>query len=236
MPELTLQILASPGGNQGKITVPDFPYTIGRRRDCNLHISDRCVTRLHCRLSLRDGQVWVEDLGSLNGTFVNEDRVEAPRPLSDDDRLRVAFIVFKVQLSATADELHVEKTETAARVGHGRQVLVVEDDLTMAESLALVLKDWGYEVNVAHNGEEALQAACDNPPDTVLLDIRLPGMDGFQVARRLREEAGLQDARMVAMTGSPEAAEGGRAEQSGVQEVLIKPVQPEALRAVIGPP
>ena len=229
MIELYLQpLLSSQGSNQGRIAAASFPFTIGRRRDCDLRMSDPCVTRLHCCLSERDGQAWVEDLGSLNGTFVNEERVEARRRLLDGDRLRVAFIVFKVHLSILADDRLGEKA------GAGRQVLVVEDDATLAESLAVVMRDWGYEVQVAHDGVEALLAACDHPPDMVLLDVQLPGMNGFQVARRLREEAGLESVRMVAMTGSSEEAERPLSAHSGVQQLLIKPFVPAILREAIG--
>jgi CheY-like chemotaxis protein len=231
MPEISLQPLHGPeeGRPAGKVTAARFPYIIGRRHGCCLRISDACVSREHCRLIERAGGVWVEDLASLNGTFVNEERVRQPRPLRDGDVLRVAYMTFMVH--AAADDRTVVQMEEDAWVGV-RQVLVVEDDAEAAESLALLLKDWGCEVQVAHDVGEALRAARDHPPDAVLLDVRLPGMDGYQLARRLREE-GLAAAQMVAMTGSPEDAARRNPNDTGVQKVLMKPVGADALREVL---
>jgi CheY-like chemotaxis protein len=237
--EITLQPLlpAEAGGPTGKITVDRFPYVIGRRHASELRVSNPCVSRQHCRFFERDGRAWVEDLRSLNGTFVNEERLRGPRPLHDGDVIRVAYVVFKVRAPVTADEhTIVESNFGGSRPGGGRRVLVIEDDDSAAQSLSLILQAWGCRVRVAHDGDEALRAAREGPADAVLLDLRLPGMDGFEVARRLREEAGLETAKMVAMTGDPEAAGAEHAPDKGVQKVLMKPVRPDALWEVIGAP
>jgi len=232
--EITLQPLlpAEAGGPVGKIVVDQFPYVIGRRRECDLRVSNPCVSREHCRLFERDGRACVEDLGSLNGTFVNEERLCGPRPLHDGDVLRVAFVVFKVHAPVTADEYTAVASHFGgSRPGGGRRVLVIEDDDNAAQALSLILRGWGCRVRVAHDGAEALRAAREGPADAVLLDVRLPGMDGYEVARRLREEPGLETAKMVAMTGDPDAA---GSPHNGVQKVLTKPVGPETLWEVIG--
>ena len=194
-------------GPIGNVIAADFPYTIGRRRDCELRLSDACVSRRHCQLFVQGDRVWVHDLDSLNGTFVNETPVREPRPLSDGDVLRVAFVVFKVGVPDANDRTLVEARPEEPPSVRGRRVLVVEDDVNAAASLALVLKEWGCQVQVAHDGSEAVRAVRDQRPDAVLVDLCLPGMDGYQVARRLREEVDLRGARVVAMTGSAEAAE-----------------------------
>ena len=237
--EITLQPLlpAEAGGATGKITVDHFPYVIGRRRECDLRVSNACVSRQHCRFFLRDGRVCVEDLRSLNGTFVNEERLREPRPLLDGDVLRVAYVVFKVRAPVTVDDRTVVRSAFgASRLAGGRRVLVIEDDDNAAQSLALILQAWGCRVRVAHDGDEALQAAREYPADAVLLDVRLPGMNGYEVARRLRAEAGMDTAKMVAMTGDPEAAGAGQSSEKGVQQVLMKPVGPDTLWEVIGAP
>ena len=234
--ELHLQLLlpTEEGGRVGNVVVADFPYTIGRRRECSLRVSNPCVSRDHCRIFTRDGRVWVEDLGSLNGTYVNEERVGDARPLQDGDVLRVAYVVFKVRVvGAVDDRTLVEPAADGARAERPRRVLVVEDDANAAESLALVLKQWGCQVRVAHDGSEAVRSARDDPPDAVLLDLCLPGMDGYQVARRLRQEVGLETAQMVAMTGRPEEVT-RNPEDTGVERLLLKPVGADALREVIG--
>jgi CheY-like chemotaxis protein len=234
MLEIQLQPLGTSeqGGKTGKITVAHFPFGIGRMRGSDLRISDACISRYHCRLFERAGMAWVQDLGSMNGTFVNEERVRRPRPLRDRDVLRVAFVVFKVHAPVPEDDRTICQPDLEEVREGGRQVLVVEDDENAAETLALLLKTWGHNVRVAHDAREALEAARDLPPDTVLLDVRLPGMDGYQVARQLREE-GLAGAQMVAMTGCPEEAAPPNAGDAGVQKVLIKPVEPDELRDVM---
>ncbi len=237
MPEIHLQPLQPDGvgGCVGSVAADQFPYTIGRRRDCDLRLSDSSVSREHCRLFVRGGRVWVRDLESMNGTFVNEERVREPRPLNDGDVLRVAIIDLKVRIPATAVEQTVVQTPSdGSRPVRRRQVLVVEDDVHAAETMALVLKGWGCQVRVAHDGSEAVRSARAHPPDAVLLDVCLPGTDGYQVARRLRDEAGVVGARMVAMTGRADAADRRSPDDSGVQKLLIKPVGADTLREAVG--
>jgi CheY-like chemotaxis protein len=112
-------------------------------------------------------------------------------------------------------------------------VLVVEDNVDTAATLALLLKEWGHEVQVAHDGPAALQAAQAQPPDAVLLDIRLPGMDGYQVAERLRAQPGLAETTVVAMTGEDQEKARCRSPAVGFDDLLTKPVDPDVLRAVL---
>ena len=234
MPEVYLQTLFSGAphaeGDGGRIAASSFPFVIGRHRSSDLPIPNASVSRRHCRLFLREGRLWVDDLGSLNGTFVNEEPVRTARALNDGDVLRLAYVVFRVH-APSDDATIVDAGDVRPR--RGRQVLVVEDDDNSAQLLAVLLRAWGHDVRVAHDGPEALRSARDNPPDAVLLDVRLPGMDGYEVARRLRRETGLKDARLVAMTGCPDAVADDPTE-SAVQELLIKPVAPETLRELIG--
>jgi len=95
-------------GGRPKIAVADFPFTIGRSRTCHLCLSSSSISRRHGRLFARDGRPWIEDLGSLNGTFVNEERVEEARPLYDGDLLRLASIVFVIHASDSAAKSGVE--------------------------------------------------------------------------------------------------------------------------------
>jgi pSer/pThr/pTyr-binding forkhead associated (FHA) protein len=98
-------------GGYGKIAVGDFPFVIGRSRACHLCLSSNSISRAHCRLSEREGRPWVEDLGSLNGTFVNEERVEEARPLKDGDLLRLACKVFMVHAEDSAAGKSLERTD-----------------------------------------------------------------------------------------------------------------------------
>src|SRR5262249_47819276 len=80
-------------------------------------------------------------------------------------------------------------------------VLVVDDHHDSVESLALLLRLWGYQTVEAHDGPAALALVVARQPDVILLDIGMPGLDGYEVARRLRELPGTRDALIWALTG-----------------------------------
>jgi PAS domain S-box-containing protein len=114
----------------------------------------------------------------------------------------------------------------------GRRVLVVDDNRDSAESIALLAEIWGHEVRTAHDGPSALEAAASSPPEVVLLDIGLPGMDGYEVARRFREQRG-EGVVLIAMTGYGMEEDRRRSRDAGFDHHLVKPVDPEALRAFL---
>jgi CheY-like chemotaxis protein len=223
--------------DQAPITITRFPFVVGRHPDCDHRIDDPTISRRHCAFSLRDRRVWVEDLGSRNGTRLNGEPLTEPRPLGDGDRLDLHYLPFEVRLLGSVAEPVAPETAhpAGAHAAGSRHVLVVEDDATTAVALARLLKSWGCSVRVAHDGPEALRAAEEEPPDTVFLDIRLPGMSGVEVARRLRRDAGLGRARMVAVTGDEGAVDVLRSPEKFAQ-LLVKPVSASALRDALGQP
>jgi CheY-like chemotaxis protein len=109
-------------------------------------------------------------------------------------------------------------------------VLVVDDCPYLAEALALLLKWWGYRPAVAHDGPSALALASAEPPAAVLLDLGLPGMDGCDLAARLRGLPGMGKALLVALTGYGEEEEVRRCYQAGFDLHLLKPCNPEEIR------
>jgi PAS domain S-box-containing protein len=114
-----------------------------------------------------------------------------------------------------------------------RRVLVVDDNIDAAESIGKILKLFGHEVRCEYDGQSALAAAREYAPDVVVLDIGLPGMDGYEVARRLRAEDGSRRVRIVAVTGYGQAEDRARSRESGFDQHLTKPVDPEALQAFV---
>jgi CheY-like chemotaxis protein len=116
--------------------------------------------------------------------------------------------------------------------GKSFRVLVVDDSVDSADTLAELLKIWGHEVRVAHDGPGAVAAARDFRPDVVLLDIGLPGMDGFAVAQKLKDE-GIAVRMLVALTGYGEQHHRERSEKAGFHHHLVKPVDPDALKKLI---
>src|SRR5512135_1387280 len=119
--------------------------------------------------------------------------------------------------------------------GPPRRVLIVEDWAATAQSLAKVLEWWGYEVRAARHGEEALAIARGYLPEVVLLDIGLPGMDGYEVARCLRMQAGPDRPRLVALTGHV-PGDDPRSSGTDFDDHLLKPVDLDALRRSLASP
>jgi predicted component of type VI protein secretion system len=106
MPEVYLRFL-SPNDPEGSreepaIAIRHFPCVVGRHSDCDERLELPFISRRHCALSLRGDTVWVEDLGSRNGTFLNGERLDGAQPLHDGDRLDVAFLPLRVQVQGAA--------------------------------------------------------------------------------------------------------------------------------------
>jgi PAS domain S-box-containing protein len=113
------------------------------------------------------------------------------------------------------------------------KILIVDDMLIIAESLAEVLRLDGHDVQTASDGKSALEISKSFHPDILFLDIGLPGMDGYTVAEQLRKEDYMQEAAIIALTGYAEAKDVIRAKQSGFDDHLIKPVDFERLQSLI---
>jgi len=115
-----------------------------------------------------------------------------------------------------------------------RRVLVVDDNVDGADSLAMLLALHGHTTRVARDGPTGLSEAEEFRPDVVLLDIGLPGLDGFEVARRLRSRFGTQDLRIIAQTGWGQEADRERSRAAGFDLHLVKPIDPTELLRIIG--
>jgi PAS domain S-box-containing protein len=142
---------------------------------------------------------------------------------------------FTVRLPTVAVPSHAAAGEGAAptALGASRRVLVVDDNVDAANSIAKVLQLFGHHVQCVYDGPGALSAADEFRPDVVVLDIGLPGMDGYEVARRLRASPTFERVPIVAVTGYGQDEDRGRSRQAGFNEHLAKPVDPEALHKLI---
>jgi signal transduction histidine kinase len=115
----------------------------------------------------------------------------------------------------------------------GRRLLVVDDNRDAAESLALLLRLQGHEVRVAHDGPAALEMVSSHRPEMVFLDIGMPGMDGYEVARRLQHMPGMRGVRLAALTGWGQEDDRRRTAQAGFDHHLVKPVEPKVLEELL---
>jgi signal transduction histidine kinase/DNA-binding response OmpR family regulator len=114
-----------------------------------------------------------------------------------------------------------------------RRILVVDDSRDSALSLAMLLRLLGNDVATAHDGPAALEVAQRFGPEIAFLDIGLPGMDGFELARRLRTLPGLRKVRLAALTGYGSAEDRRRSQEAGFDRHLVKPMEMETLQAVL---
>jgi PAS domain S-box-containing protein len=117
--------------------------------------------------------------------------------------------------------------------GPGRRVLVVDDQLDSSESLAVLLRLRGHEVRTASDGSSALEEFARYRPEVVFLDLGLPGMSGYEVARRLRAMPEARDVRLVALTGYGTEADRERTRAAGFDVHLAKPVDPQAVETLL---
>ena len=113
-----------------------------------------------------------------------------------------------------------------------RRVLVVDDNLDAVHSMALLIKMMGHECQFAINGFAALQIAREFRPDFILLDIGLPDFKGYEIAKQLKWEPGLETTRIVAITALPQA-DRDRAIEAGCDDFYRKPVDPVVLEELL---
>ena len=134
--------------------------------------------------------------------------------------------VVRLPMVLTADTAAaIDSHETAEPTGPSLRVLVVDDNVDTAETLAMLLEESGHDVRTAHDGPTALEAALDYRPDVVLLDIGLPGLDGYEVAKRMRQQPVLKNVVLVAMTGYGQESDRQRSQEAGFDHHLVKPAE-----------
>jgi PAS domain S-box-containing protein len=142
------------------------------------------------------------------------------------------FVVRLPLLPAYAQDMPAARADSPAPTQR-RSVVVVDDNEDAAQSMALLLRTVGHDVHVEHDGTAALKRLTAQLPDIVLLDIGLPGLDGYEVARRLREHPGGSGVRIYAMTGYGQEEDRRRSLAAGFDGHLVKPVMPSDLFALV---
>jgi len=123
--------------------------------------------------------------------------------------------------------------ESLAAISTNHRVLIVDDNSDTAETLAELARSWGHEVAVAEDGPTALELASKFLPEIALVDIGLPQMDGYELARRLRKIPGMEGLPLVAITGYARDEDRRAAHEAGFTLHLVKPVDPGRLEKLL---
>jgi len=220
-----IQLSAEPSanGNEVLIRVEDDgagiePDLLPRLFDLFVQ-SSRTIDRAHGGLGI--GLTIVRRLVELHGGTVSAHSAG----LGHGSEFIVRLPVLKDHASPAPETKPAE--EMPAR---SLRLLIVDDNRDAAESMAMLQEISGHSTRVAHNGESAISIAAHFKPDVVLLDIGLPGMDGFEVARRLRSSPVGQDAFLIALTGYGSEQDKQRTREAGFDRHLVKPADQKMLR------
>jgi CheY-like chemotaxis protein len=123
--------------------------------------------------------------------------------------------------------------EAAVPNGPSQRVLVVDDNQDAARSLAMLLKATGHDVRTAYDGPTALEMAAGFHPTAVLLDIGLPGLDGYEVAKRLRLQPLLENMILIALTGYGNESDHRRSKEAGFDHHLVKPIEFSKVQGIL---
>ncbi|HEU4370789.1 MAG TPA: ATP-binding protein [Methylomirabilota bacterium] len=141
---------------------------------------------------------------------------------------------FVVRLPRIPDAaVEAEPIAAGVTASRARHILIIEDNADFREGLRLLLESWGHRVEEASGGAQGLELVRLKPPEVVLIDLGLPGIDGYEVARAVRSAPGGDALLLVAITGYGRASDRRRAQEAGFDAHLTKPVSPPELAAIL---
>jgi PAS domain S-box-containing protein len=184
---------------------------------------DRTIKRAQGGLGI--GLTLVKSLVELHGGTVGV----RSDPNERGSEFTVRLPVFRNhQLDTPAPQI-----KSTARDLEGRRVLVVDDNVDAAKSLRILLKLQGAQAEMVHSGPDALEAVERIQPNVVLLDIGMPGMDGYEVARRIRANGDFNELTLIALTGWGQEEDRQRTREAGFDHHLVKPADIAKLKALL---
>jgi len=160
-------------------------------------------------------------------------QVEVASKVGEGSRFLIRLPAVPAPAFATPGVVPAPRREPGLLSARSLRLLIVDDNVDAAESLRLLLGENGHRIAVSHDGQSALDTAVALKPDVIFLDIGLPGIDGYEVARRLRLDPTLAGTLIVAMTGYGQPEDLKRSLAAGCDRHLVKPVDPDAIEHLL---
>lgn len=194
------------------------------------------VSRQHAVILVKDNRMFIKDLGSVNGSRLNGSLLEPQteyRLRHGDEisigqiKLQVRFIV--VPTIGTTQKGTGSLESPVPRIAHGETALVVDGDTSAAKVFTMALRHAGFQVTVVENGAAAISHIAHDFPNLMVLELMLPDMNGLDLLRHLRKQAGNEKTRAVVCSGSTGGFQMHQAIEAGAQLFLGKPVSVEDL-------
>ena len=229
-----------PNGRIEVSLISDATEAVCRIRDNGVGIAPEMLPRIwdifaqvdsasnRSRQGLGIGLSLVKKLIQLHGGSVEA----SSEGLGKGSEFVVRIPILTVDAIQSAARAAQAVTDKAINTGV-RRILVVDDNTDAAESLQMLLGVLGHTVEIAHEGITALQVAWAFKPDLIFLDIGLPGMNGHEVAKRIRGELGMPNVKLIALSGYGAQSDHARSKEAGFDRHLVKPVDPTALPNII---
>jgi PAS domain S-box-containing protein len=152
---------------------------------------------------------------------------------SEGDHKGSTFRIILPALAGPSSENEKARTTEEQSIEDSRRVLVVDDNKSAATMLAMVVKMFGQEVKIAHDGLEAVQTAAEFQPHVVLMDLGMPRLNGYEAARQMRQHAWGKDILLVALTGWGQDEDKKRTKEAGFDHHLTKPAEPSEIRKLL---
>jgi signal transduction histidine kinase len=218
-----------PGGRISVAVERDVADVVLRVRDTGIGIPPEMLERIFELFAQADTPMAREAGGLGIGLTLVRQLVELHGGgVTAHSRGRGQGSEFVVRLPVGQPAAPTDAAESRRATAPPRRILVIEDDPDVREMFRLSLELEGHRVEVAEDGPRGIELARARRPEVVIVDIGLPGMDGHEVARRLRKELGERVA-LIALTGYGQDEDRRRTQEAGFQAHLVKPVMPEAL-------